>query len=123
MKRIQAMILGVLLAALAAGCATTDAAHPHRVGAVGSYVNPPCETLTLGVSTVHSGARLTLSVDTLSANIVNLTGTASGTYTFEASNDNSNWFTVTLPTTPPALASGTPTMIPIEYDGGWPWTY
>lgn len=118
MKRISILIL---LAALS-GCATSGGAPSHRLGAVNNYTAPPCETLTLGVATVHTAARLTLSADTISANIVNMTGTASGTYTFEGSNDNSNWFTITLSSTPPALASGVPAMIPIFYPQ-YPWAY
>lgn len=114
----------ILFLALAAsiGCASTGASPGHRVGAVNSYTNPPCETLTLGVSTVHSAARLMLSTDTVGVNIVNLTGTASGTYTFEGSNDNTNWFTITLSSTLPALSSGSPTMIPASYTG-FAWAY
>lgn len=120
MKRISTLILVAALSAAFVGCASSGATG-HRLGAVNNNSQPPCETLALGVSVVHTAARLTLSIDTWSANIVNLTGTASGTYTFEASNDNTNWFPVTLPSSPPALASGSPTPIPVEYDGGWPW--
>jgi hypothetical protein len=120
MRRI---LFVVALAALSVGCATPGGAPSHRLGAVNNYTSPPCETLTLGVSTIHSVARLTLSVDTLSVSNVLLSGTPSGTLSFEGSNDNSNWFPITLPATPPPLVSGSPASVPISYEGGWAFAY
>ena len=98
MKRLVLPLLLVL-----AGCASSPAGdRPARVGAVS--VSPSyTEALTLGNATVTTAARYTGLISSVSYAVVS-TGTATGAWTVEYSNDNVTWDTYTLTSTPPAAA-------------------
>jgi hypothetical protein len=119
MKRHITLLAAIALAVSVAGCG--DNLHNHRLGAVNNYNAIPCETITLGSTTVFSANRLTLSVDTLSYVVVT-TGTWNGSYGLQGSNDNSTWIDITLPTTPPA-STGSAQSFSLDYEGGWSKAY
>ena len=113
MKRVV-LCLALCLSAAIAGCASGGAPAARHMGAVNNGLTIPCETLTLGNATVSTAARLTISIDTLAIHVVT-TGTATGTWTLNASSDGSSFTAVTLPSPPPA-ASGSAQDFWIVYD-------
>lgn len=103
MNRLRAL---VALAVVLVGCATSPSPPPAPVhhAALGVTISPSyTEALTLGNATVTTAARYTGLISFVSYSVVS-TGTASGAWTIEYSNDNTTWDTYTLTTSPPAAA-------------------
>lgn len=110
MKRTVLRILVLAIAAMGCGITGGAAPHPHRVGSMPFSF---AETVNIGTSATSSAQYV--GADDNIGFAVTTTGTASGTWTIQYSNDGVNWDTYTTTTSPPA-ATGSPQTFGITLD-------
>lgn len=108
-------ILAAVIALLAVGCVEPESVAPPEHGKVGLNPTYFSETLSLA-STGHSTALHTSQVFLVGVSVVT-TGTASGSWTLQYSNDNVTWDTfVRTGYSNPANAAGSPQTFSVAVD-------
>jgi len=131
------IVLAFTVAAALAGCGDNihNAPPPNTPGKLGSgAINASSsETVAVSTSSALSSPRYTGAIDLLGYEIrtdgsstaacttITMYGSNSYQSTVDSFSDLTKWFSITLTTSPPALASGV-NLIPVQYPM-WPWGY